>query len=86
MDIFIVLIIVFFLLLSSIKQINQYERGAKFTIGKFSTIMQPGWRIVVPIFQSYQKVDMRVKAVDVPDQNAITRDRLMTSLQINQIQ
>ncbi|KKS38404.1 MAG: SPFH domain / Band 7 family protein [Parcubacteria group bacterium GW2011_GWD2_42_14] len=42
--------------------------------------MEPGWRIVVPIFQSYQKVDMRVKAVDVPDQNAITRDNVSVAV------
>lgn len=64
------------LLIVSIRQINQYERGVKFTLGKFSSIMQPGWRIVFPIFQSYQKVDIRIKAVDVPDQNAITRDNV----------
>jgi regulator of protease activity HflC (stomatin/prohibitin superfamily) len=68
------------LILVSIKQINQYERGVKFTIGKYSGIMQPGWRLVFPVFQSYQKVDMRVKAVDVPDQNAITRDNVSVAV------
>src|SRR3989338_3462917 len=60
-------------ILLSIKQINQYQRGVKFTLGRYKGIMEPGWRLIVPIFQSYQKVDMRVKAVDVPDQKAITR-------------
>jgi regulator of protease activity HflC (stomatin/prohibitin superfamily) len=60
----------------SIRQINQYERGVKFTFGKFTGIMQPGWRLVWPIIQSYRRVDMRVKAVDVPDQKAITRDNV----------
>ena len=59
-----------------IKQINQYERGVRFTMGRFSGIMEPGWRIIIPVFQSFQKVDMRTKAVDVPDQNAITRDNV----------
>lgn len=68
------------IVLASIKQINQYQRGVKFTLGKFTSIMEPGWRIVVPIFQSYQKVDMRVKAVDVPDQNAITRDNVSVAV------
>lgn len=63
-------------LLASIKQINQYQRGVKFTFGKFSSIMEPGWRIVVPVFQSYEKIDMRIKAVDVPDQEAITQDNI----------
>ncbi len=64
------------IVLTSLKQINQYERGVKFTIGKYTGIMEPGWRIVLPVFQSYSKVDMRVKAVDVPDQKAITRDNV----------
>ncbi|MDD4804252.1 MAG: slipin family protein [Candidatus Pacebacteria bacterium] len=77
------LIFVVFVVLISIKQINQYERGVKFTIGKFSGVMEPGWRIVFPIFQSYQKVDVRIKAVDVPDQNAITRDNV--SVKVNAV-
>ncbi len=64
------------LVLVSIRQINQYERGVKFTFGKFTSIMQPGWRLVWPVIQIYEKVDIRVKAVDVPDQNAITRDNV----------
>ncbi len=78
--IIILLIVVVFILLASIKQINQYERGVRFTTGKFSSIMDPGWRLVIPVFQSHQKVDMRVKAVDVPDQNAITRDNVSVTV------
>lgn len=59
-----------------IRQVNQYERGVKFTLGKFSSVTNPGWRIVWPIFQSMSKVDMRLKAVDVPDQRTITRDNI----------
>lgn len=62
--------------LASLKQINQYERGVKFTMGRYTGLMSPGWRIVLPVFQSYQRVDTRVRAVDVPDQRAITRDNV----------
>lgn len=71
-----IVIIVAFVLIVSIKQVNQYERGVKFTIGKYSGIMEPGWRLVIPVFQGYQKIDMRIKAVDVPDQEAITKDNI----------
>lgn len=64
------------ILISSIKQVNQYERGVRFRFGKFRDEMVPGWRIVWPIIESWQKIDMRVKAVDVPDQEAITRDNV----------
>ncbi len=59
-----------------IRQVNQYEKGVFFTIGKFTGIKEPGWRIVIPIFQSMRKVDMRTKAVDVPEQKAITKDNI----------
>ena len=72
-----------FLLLVSVKQINQYERGVKFSFGKYSGIMQPGWRIVLPIIQGFKKVDIRTKAVDVPDQEAITKDNV--SARINAV-
>lgn len=77
------LIIIIALILVSLKQINQYERGVKFTIGKYTGIMEPGWRLVIPVFQSFRKVDMRVKAVDVPDQKAITRDNV--SVMVNAV-
>ena len=71
------------IILSSIKQIDEYERGIKFTRGKFSKIMNPGWNLVLPIFQTYKKVDIRTKAVDVPEQDAITKDNV--SVRINAV-
>lgn len=70
---FFVIIIV---LLASIRQINQFERGVMFTLGKFTGIKQPGWRLVFPIFQSMTKVDIRTKTVDVPEQETITKDNI----------
>lgn len=78
---FIILLgVIGFVLLISIKQVNQYQRGVKFTIGKYSGTMEPGWRLVIPVFQSYQKVDMRIKAVDVPNQETITKDNISASV------
>lgn len=79
----VIIFIIIFVLFSGIKQINQYERGIKFSLGKFSKIMEPGWRLVIPIFQSYKKVDIRTKAVDVPEQDAITKDNV--SVKINAV-
>ncbi|MFA5420529.1 MAG: slipin family protein [Patescibacteria group bacterium] len=73
-SIFAFFIVIFFL--SSLKQINEYERGVKFTMGRFTSVMTPGWRFLWPVFQGFKKVDIRVKAVDVPDQRAITRDNV----------
>ena len=79
----ILVIIIAIILLRSIVQVNQYERGIKFNLGKFHCIMKPGWNLVLPIFQSYKKVDIRTKAVDVPEQDAITKDNV--SVRINAV-
>lgn len=81
-----ILILIVFLVLilvSSIKQINEYERGILFSFGKFSRILNPGWVLVLPIFQFYKKVDIRTKAVDVPEQETITKDNV--SIRINAV-
>ena len=76
-------IILLCMLPGMIIQVNEYERGIKFSRGKFKKIMGPGWHFVVPIFQSYRKVDVRTKAVDVPAQEAITKDNV--SIKINAV-
>lgn len=79
---FIIFLVVFFifLVLISIRQVNQYERGIKFTLGRYVGDVNPGWRIIWPVFQSMTKVDIRVKAVDVPDQDAITKDNVSVNV------
>ncbi len=83
MEYVVIIGVVLFIILISIKQIDQYERGVKFTLGKYSKMMGPGWNLVLPIFQSYKKVDIRTKAVDVPEQDAITKDNV--SIRINAV-
>ena len=75
-----VILVIIFILLISIKQINQYQKGVNFTLGKYVGLMEPGWRIVFPIIQFYRKIDLRVKAVDVPDQEAITKDNISVNV------
>jgi regulator of protease activity HflC (stomatin/prohibitin superfamily) len=78
--IYIIFVFVLLVVLASIKQINQYQRGIKFSFGKYVGMMEPGWRIIIPIFQSYRKIDIRTKAVDVPDQEAITKNNVSTRI------
>ena len=78
-----VLIIIFIIALSSIRQINQYERGILFVKGKYRRILNPGWHVIWPIFQSCTKIDIRTRAVDVPEQVAITSDNV--SIKINAV-
>lgn len=68
--------LVFGLVLISLKQINQYERGVLYTMGRYTGMLEPGWRIVIPVFQAMHKVDIRTKALDVPKQETITLDNV----------
>lgn len=70
------IIFILVVILISLRQINEYERGILFTTGRLTGLMGPGWRIVIPIFQSMVKVDIRTKAVDVPKQETITKDNV----------
>lgn len=69
---FIILVVI----LSGIKLLYQYERGVVFTLGKFTKVLEPGFNIVIPIFQSMQKVDMRIMTGDIPSQEVMTKDNI----------
>ncbi|MCX6778169.1 MAG: slipin family protein [Candidatus Micrarchaeota archaeon] len=76
-------IVIILLALSSIKIVNQYERGIKFTLGQFSGIMEPGLQIVIPVIQTWRRIDIRVNAIDVPKQDIMTRDNV--SVMVNAV-
>ena len=63
-------------ILSGLKVINQYQRGVVLTLGRFTGIRNPGRRIVIPIFQTLTRVDVRSTPIDVPKQEVITKDNV----------
>ncbi len=73
-------VVLFIAFLACLRQVNQYERGIKFTMGRFTSVVEPGWRVIVPVFQAMKKVDLRTKAVDVPSQDAITKDNVSAKI------
>lgn len=70
----------FVLFLITLRQVNQFERGVKFTMGRYTSMIEPGWRVVIPVFQSMTKIDLRLKAIDVPPQDAITKDNVSAKI------
>jgi regulator of protease activity HflC (stomatin/prohibitin superfamily) len=72
-------VILFFVvvgLLSSLRVIFEYQRGILFTLGKYTRVMNPGLRLVIPILQSMQKVDLRIATIDIPKQEVMTKDNV----------
>jgi len=76
-------IIILLFILAGLRVVKEYQRGVRFTLGKFTAIMNPGLRLVIPILQTWERVDIRVKAIDVPDQDAITKDNV--SIKVNAV-
>lgn len=71
-----VFIVVLSLLLGWIRIIFEYQRGVLFTLGRYSGVLEPGLRFVIPIIQEAQVVDMRMRVIEVPPQQTITRDNV----------
>lgn len=69
-------VIILVIILISLKVINQYERGVKFTLGRFSSVMQPGLRFVVPLIQTFRRVDIRQTTLELPPQEVMTKDQV----------
>tara|TARA_B100002051_G_scaffold276628_2_gene326272 strand:+ start:3835 stop:4602 length:768 start_codon:yes stop_codon:yes gene_type:complete len=80
MDFFGVIVLVIVVLVILLREVKQYERGVVLTMGRFTSLRSPGWTFIIPVFQTIEKVDLRVKAVDVPDQKVITRDNVSASI------
>ncbi len=59
-----------------LRVINQYEKGVILTLGKYTGTYSPGLRWVFVGIQKMIKTDMRITTVDIPRQEAITKDNV----------
>jgi regulator of protease activity HflC (stomatin/prohibitin superfamily) len=78
MTIFLLIIAAFAVIFiaNSVKIIKQYEKGLIETLGKYTGTRNSGANIIVPIFQTMLRVDMRERVIDVPPQSVITKDNV----------
>ncbi|MEW5996421.1 MAG: slipin family protein [Candidatus Micrarchaeota archaeon] len=75
-----VLVLAGIVLLISVRIIFEYQRGILFRLGKFSGVVEPGLRIIFPIIDTLRVVDVRIKTVDIPKQEVMTRDNVPVSV------
>ncbi len=61
---------------SSIRLAAQWEKGVVFRVGKFSSIKGPGLFMIIPLLDQVKMIDTRVRAIDIPAQQVITRDNV----------
>ncbi|MCH7633666.1 MAG: slipin family protein [Proteobacteria bacterium] len=76
-------VIVFALVIYTLRVLREYERGVIFLLGRFWKVKGPGLIIVVPIIQQMVRVDLRTVVLDVPTQDVISRDNV--SVKVNAV-
>ncbi|WP_255170974.1 SPFH domain-containing protein [Natrononativus amylolyticus] len=54
--------------------IDAYDRGALTVFGEYRKLLEPGLNIVPPFVSRIHRFDVRTQTIDVPSQEAITRD------------
>jgi len=77
------IIIVVFVLVSSIKILNEYERGVIFRLGRVIDSKGPGLILLIPFIDKLIKISLRVVVMDVPPQDVITKDNV--SVKVNAV-
>ena len=76
----IILAIILLIVIPGVRIINQYERGVVLRLGKFSRILKPGFRVIIPYIDHMVKVDVRTTPMDIPKQEVITRDNVTVNV------
>lgn len=76
----IALAVILLIIIPGVRIINQYERGVVLRLGKFSRMLTPGFRVIIPYIDHMTKVDVRTTPMDIPKQEVITRDNVTVNV------
>jgi regulator of protease activity HflC (stomatin/prohibitin superfamily) len=75
--------VLLFIVISSVRILREYERGVVFTLGRYTGTKGPGLFLLVPIVQQMVRVDLRIIVSDVPPQDVISHDNV--SVKVNAV-
>src|SRR4249919_105198 len=70
------LVAVLLLVLQAVKVVQEYERGVIFRLGRLTGARGPGLFFIIPMVDQMRKIDLRIVTLDVPSQEAISRDNV----------
>jgi regulator of protease activity HflC (stomatin/prohibitin superfamily) len=72
----VVVVLLFMIFTAAVKIVQEYERGVIFRLGRLVGARGPGLFFIIPGAESMRKVDLRIVTLEVPAQEAITRDNV----------
>ena len=75
-----IIVVLFIFVANTVRIVQQYEKGLIETLGKYSGTVGAGVTIVIPLFQTLKKIDMREQVMDVAPQNVITKDNVTVTV------
>jgi len=70
------LVVILIILASSVRIVNEYERGVIFRLGRVMGPKGPGLFLIVPIIDKMVKVNLQTVTMDIPPQDVITKDNV----------
>jgi regulator of protease activity HflC (stomatin/prohibitin superfamily) len=79
----ILIVLGIFILVAAVKIVQEYERGVIFRLGRLIGAKGPGLFLIIPFIDRMVKVDLRVITLDIPSQEAITKDNV--TLKVNAV-
>jgi len=71
------MLLIFF---SGIRIVYEYKRALKFRFGKYVKTLNPGFRWIIPVVETIQKVDIRVITINIISQEVMTEDNVPCSI------
>ena len=69
-------LIIFSLVGAAVKVVQEYERGVIFRLGRLVGAKGPGLFFIIPFIDRMVKIDLRTVTLDIPSQEAITKDNV----------
>lgn len=73
---FIIILLAIFIVPSAIRVVREYERGVIFRLGRLVGAKGPGLFFIIPGIDRMVKMDLRVITMNVPKQEAMSRDNV----------
>ena len=72
--------VIFLVIAFSVRIIQQYQTGVVFQLGRYSRTLQPGLNFIIPVIEWLSVVDMRILTIEIPKQQAITKDNVPVTI------
>jgi regulator of protease activity HflC (stomatin/prohibitin superfamily) len=72
----VLVVVVVSIISAAVKVVQEYERGVIFRLGRLLGAKGPGLFLIIPVIDRMVRIDLRTITLDIPSQEAITRDNV----------